>query len=84
MLGFAAIEGRGVDAEPRALDRAQETAAHIHDPRIGLSFDLAEAGTVLAEEEDHGADIIFVHQSGVARAEIARVAAGAVIEVGML
>ena len=81
MLGFAAIEGRGIDDEPRALDRAQETAAHIHDPRIGLSFDLGETQGALAEEEDHGADIILIHQPDVDSADLSRVSAGAVIAV---
>jgi trans-aconitate methyltransferase len=81
MLGFAAIEGRGVDSEPHALHQAHETAAHIHDPRIGLSFDLAEIGAVLAEEEDHGADIVFVHAAMPPQPDLVRVSAGAVINV---
>ncbi|WP_420138137.1 SAM-dependent methyltransferase [Sphingomonas sp.] len=61
MLGFVAIEGRGFDSAPGLVDRARATAIGIHDPRLELTFDVADILAALAEEEDHGADIVLCH-----------------------
>ncbi|WP_162875594.1 methyltransferase domain-containing protein [Sphingomonas crusticola] len=92
MLGFVAIEGRGFDTVAAMVERARSTAAGIHDPRIGLSFDVADVAAALADEDDHGADIVLCHYGLLARlpldchehvvAELARVTAGTLICLG--
>ena len=41
-LGFTAIEGRGIDSSPALIGRARAAAARLHDPAIGVAFDVAE------------------------------------------
>ncbi len=92
MLGFVAIEGRGFDPAPALIDRARSIAAGIADPRVGFSFDVADPCAALAQEDDHGADIILCHYGAIDRlpadaheavvAELARVAAGTLICLG--
>lgn len=60
-LGFTAIEGRGIDGAPTMIGRARATAARLHDPAIGLAFDLADMAQALAQEADFPADIVLWH-----------------------
>jgi SAM-dependent methyltransferase len=92
MLGFVAIEARGFDSTPDLVDRARATAVGIRDPRLGLTFDVADVLAALAEEDDHGADIVLCHYGLLATlpmdlheyavAEMQRVAAVALICLG--
>ncbi len=92
MLGFVAIEARGFDTAPAMIERARSIAAGIADPRIGLSFDVANIGQALAEEDDHGADIVLCHYGAMDHlpatahervvAELVRVTAGTLICLG--
>lgn len=92
MLGFVAIEARGFDIVPALIDRARSIAGGIADHRIGFSFDVADAGEALAQEDDHGADLVLCHYAAIDRlpadvheavvAELARVTAGALICLG--
>jgi SAM-dependent methyltransferase len=92
MLGFVAIEARGFDSKPDLVDRARATAVGIRDPRLGLTFDVADVLAALAEEDDHGADIVLCHYGLLAAlpmdlhehavAEMQRVAAVALICLG--
>jgi len=92
MLGFVAIEARGFDVAPALIDRARSIVAGIADPRIGISFEVADVGEALAQEDDHGADIVLCHYGAIDRlpaaahervgAELSRVTAGALICLG--
>ncbi len=92
MLGFLAVEARGFDVAPVLIERARATAAGIVDPRVGLSFDIADIGQALAEEDDHGADIVLCHYGAMDHlpaashervvAELVRVTAGTLICLG--
>src|SRR5438094_3541904 len=53
MLGFVAIEGRGLDLAHSNIAHARLAAATISDARIGLVFDAAGIADALAEEDDH-------------------------------
>lgn len=92
MLGFVAIEARGFDILPALIDRARSMAGGIADHRIGFSFDVADAGEALSQEDDHGADLVLCHYGAIDRlpadaheavvAELARVTAGALVCLG--
>lgn len=58
-LGFTAIEGRGIDGAPSLIARARATAGRLHDPAIGLSFDVADLLAALREEAVYPADILL-------------------------
>ena len=60
-LGFTAIEGRGVDGAPTMIGRARAAAVRLHDPAIGLTFELADMAQALAQEADFPADIVVYH-----------------------
>ncbi|HMI18900.1 MAG TPA: class I SAM-dependent methyltransferase, partial [Sphingomonas sp.] len=89
---FVAIEARGFDVAPALIDRARSIVAGIADPRIGISFEVADVGEALAQEDDHGADIVLCHYGAIDRlpaaahervgAELSRVTAGALICLG--
>ena len=60
-LGFTAVEGRGIDGAPIMIDRARAAAALLHEPAIGLVFELADRELALAQEADFPADIVLWH-----------------------
>jgi SAM-dependent methyltransferase len=62
-LGFTAIEGRGIDGAPALLAQARSAAAKLHDPAIGVTFEIADLVTALAEEEELPADILLWRDS---------------------
>lgn len=92
MLGFVAIEGRGVDGDASLIDAARAAAARGADPRIGLSFDLIDVDRALDEEEDRGADIALYRAQAIRAlpernrrriaAELDRIAGTGVIRIG--
>lgn len=60
-LGFTAIEGRGIDGSPALIGRARAAAARLHDPAIGLAFDMIDMRAALAQEADAPADLLLWH-----------------------
>lgn len=61
VLGFTAIEARGIDDAPALVDRARTAAAGLHDPGIGITFETANLIDALDEEADLPADIVLWH-----------------------
>lgn len=60
-MGFTAIEGRGIDGSPALVGRARAAAARLHDPAIGLTFDMLDLRTALATEVEAPADLLLWH-----------------------
>lgn len=60
-MGFTAIEGRGIDGSPALVGRARAAAARLHDPAIGLAFDMIDLRTALAQEAEAPADLLLWH-----------------------
>lgn len=60
-LGFTAIEGRGIDGSPAMIGRARAAAARLHEPAIGLTFEVTDMIEALASEADFPADIVLWH-----------------------
>jgi len=60
-LGFKAIEGRGIDGSPAMIGRARAAAGRLHEPAIGLTFEMADMIEALASETDFPADIVLWH-----------------------
>lgn len=58
-IGFTAIEGRGIDGVPSLVRRARSQAAHLHDPAIGVTYEVADVATAMAEEAGFPADIVL-------------------------
>lgn len=73
-LGFVAIEGRGVDTDPRFVAQAQRTAAWQADPAIGLVFELGHQCEAMREETDFPADLLLCSATGDDAREIADLA----------
>ncbi len=61
MLGFTAIETRGIDRSPGSIGRARAAANRNPDPAIGVSFEVADMVTALQAEHDLPADIVLCH-----------------------
>jgi len=59
VLGFTAIEARGIDGSPALIGRARVAAARFHDHAIGVEFDLADMVEGLTQEADFPADIVL-------------------------
>ena len=59
--GFTAIEGRGIDGSPTMIGRARAAAHRLHDPAIGIIFEVADVIDALADEANAPADIILWH-----------------------
>lgn len=81
-LGFVAIEGRGIDADPRLIASARRAAAQQGDPAIGLVFEQDDMDNVLREEAEYPADLLLCPASDTAtreRAALARTAADTVL-----
>ncbi len=60
-LGFTAIEGRGIDGSPAMIGRARAAAGRLHEPAIGLTFEVTDMIEALAGEADFPADIVLWH-----------------------
>ena len=70
-LGFTGIEGRGIDGSPALIGRARAAAGRLHDPAIGVMFEMKDVTAGLRDEHDFPADIILCHGgSDAARPEI--------------
>lgn len=63
-LGFTAIEGRGVDRDPDAIERAWAAALVGRDPAIGLTFGVGSIARAVDEEREVGCDIILCLDRG--------------------
>lgn len=60
-LGFTAVEGRGIDGSKALITRAVRAARTLHDPGIGVTFEVADLAAALTEETDLPADIVLWH-----------------------
>jgi len=60
-LGYTAIEGRGIDGSPAMIGRARAAAGRLHEPAIGLTFDMTDMIEALASEANFPADIVLWH-----------------------
>ncbi|WP_394648422.1 SAM-dependent methyltransferase [uncultured Sphingomonas sp.] len=60
-LGYTAIEGRGIDGSPAMIGRARAAAVRLHEPAIGLTFEVTDMIEALAGEADFPADIVLWH-----------------------
>jgi SAM-dependent methyltransferase len=81
-MGFVAIEGRGIDSDPRLIASARRVAARQSDPAIGLVFEHGDQGQVMREESEHPADLLLCPASDAnarALAALARTAANTVL-----
>ena len=58
-LGFSAIDGRGFDASPQRIARAEASRAGADDPHVGIRFDVAEMMDALGEEDEQSFDIVL-------------------------
>ncbi len=73
-LGFLAIEGRGVDADPDRIAAARRRLTHEADPAIGLVFEQGEMDRVLQEEANFPADLLLCAGRGGEQRRLARLA----------
>jgi len=81
-MGFVAIEGRGIDADPRLIASALRAAERQGDPAIGLVFEQGDADKVMREEAEYPADLLLCPASDTdtrERAALARTAADTVL-----
>lgn len=81
-LGFVAIEGRGIDTDPRLVASARCAAARQADPAIGLVFELGDQDAAMRDEAEFPADLLLCSASRAdahATAESARAAADRVL-----
>jgi 2-polyprenyl-3-methyl-5-hydroxy-6-metoxy-1,4-benzoquinol methylase len=77
VLGFVAIEVRGVDGAPALIARARAAAAALDDAAIGICFDCADMVEALAQEHDFPADIVLAPAALSEAATLALARAGA-------
>jgi SAM-dependent methyltransferase len=63
-LGFTAIEGRGVDRDPDAIERAWAAALVRREPAIGLAFEIGSIARAVDEENEGGCDLILCLDRG--------------------
>lgn len=61
MLGFTAIEARGIDAVAALVRRASASAAVVQDAAMGITFETGNLAAALEEESDFPADIVIWH-----------------------
>jgi SAM-dependent methyltransferase len=81
-MGFVAIEGRGIDADPRLIASARRAAARQSDPAISLVFEQGDPDKALREEAEYPADLLLCSTSDAQtreRATLARTAADTVL-----
>lgn len=60
-LGFTSIEARGIDDAPALVDRARASAADLHDPAVGITFEARDLVNALGDETEFPADIVVWH-----------------------
>lgn len=63
-LGFTAIEGRGVDRDPDAIERAWAAALVRRDPAVGLTFEIGSIARAVDEESEERCDLILCLDRG--------------------
>ncbi|WP_283418707.1 SAM-dependent methyltransferase [Sphingopyxis sp. Geo48] len=73
-MGFLAIEGRGIDADPSLVASARRAAARQPDPAIGLVFEQAEKDRVMREEAEYPADLLLCSATDAEARELAALA----------
>lgn len=73
-LGFVAIEGRGIDSDPRLIARARQAAARQTDPAIGLVFEEGDMTHAMREETGFPVDLLLCPSSGESECELAGLA----------
>jgi SAM-dependent methyltransferase len=81
-MGFVAIEGRGIDADPRLIASARRAAARQSDPAIGLVFEQGDPDEAMREEAEYPADLLLCPASDTGARELkalARTAADTVL-----
>ncbi|KTE01715.1 hypothetical protein ATE68_11420 [Sphingopyxis sp. H038] len=81
-MGFVAIEGRGIDADPRLIASARRAAAQQGDPAIGLVFEQGDPDEAMREEAEYPADLLLCPASDTGARELkalARTAADTVL-----
>ncbi len=76
-LGFVAVEGRGVDADPQLVNAAKKTAARQPDAAIGLVFELGDQREAMREEAQFPADLLLCSSSESEARDFARIARAA-------
>jgi hypothetical protein len=76
-LGFVAIEGRGVDADPAQIARARIAARAEADPAIALVHEEGDGATALREEAWFPADLLLLSDPREAGALLALASAAA-------
>ena len=79
LLGFTAIEARGIDGAPSLIGRARAAARRVADPAIGISFEVGEVIAALHDEDDVPADIVLWHAPHAAGIDAALARAGTVV-----
>lgn len=62
-MGFLAIEGRGIDADPRLIASARRAASGETDPAIGLVFEQGDKDKVMREEAEYPVDLLLCSAS---------------------
>lgn len=73
-MGFVAIEGRGIDADPRLIASARRAAHRQSDPCIGLVFERGDPDKVMREEAEYPADLLLCPAPDAATRELAALA----------
>lgn len=73
-MGFLAIEGRGIDADPRLIASARQAAARQRDPAIGLVFEQGEQEKIMREEAEYPADLLLCSATASDMRELAMLA----------
>lgn len=76
-LGFVAIEGRGIDSDPRLIASARQAAARETDPAIGLIFEEGDMSRAMRDETGFPADLILCASPGKNERELAELAQAA-------
>ena len=79
LLGFTAIEARGIDGAPSLIGLARAAARRVADPAIGISFEVGEVIAALHDEDDAPADLVLWHAPHAAAIDAALARAGTVV-----
>ncbi len=73
-LGFVAIEGRGIDNDPRLVASARQAAARQTDPAIGLVFEEGDIDRAMRAEIEFPVDLLLCPSSKENDRELAKLA----------
>lgn len=73
-LGFVAIEGRGIDSDPRLIASARRAATRQTDPAIGLVFEEGDMTHAIRGETEFPADLLLCPSSSENERELAKLA----------